>query len=62
MLGAPLLAIVPKTTTTTVTQNENGQYQVTIPKAMGDALELAGAPVKWDIVSGSKLAFEKTNE
>lgn len=53
---------MPKRTTTKVSQNSNGQYQVTIPKAMGDALNLAGEDVEWDIVSSSKLALEKTDE
>lgn len=29
---------------------------------MGDALDLAGEEVEWDIVSSSKLAREKTDE
>lgn len=53
---------MPKRTTTTVSQNSNGQYQVTIPKAMGDALELANEEVEWDIISSSKLALEKVDE
>lgn len=53
---------MPKTTTTTVSQNSNGQYQVTIPKALADALELADEPVTWSIESGSKLGLEKTDE
>ena len=53
---------MPKKTTTTVSQNSNGQYQVTIPKAMGDALELAGEDVKWGIESSSKLSLEKVDE
>lgn len=53
---------MPKRTTTKVSQNNNGQYQVTIPKAMGDALDLAGEDVEWNIVSSTKLALEKANE
>lgn len=53
---------MPKTTTTTVSQNSNGQYQVTIPKAMADALELAGEEVTWGIESSSKLSLERTDE
>lgn len=53
---------MPKRTTTKVSQNSNGQYQVTIPKAMGDALELAGHDVEWGIESSTKLSLEKTDE
>ena len=38
---------MPKTTTTTVTQNSEGQFQVTIPKALGDHYELAGKKLEW---------------
>lgn len=57
-----LLRAMPKKTTTTVNQNHNGQYQVTIPKAMGDALELAGEEVEWDIISSTKLALDKDTD
>lgn len=53
---------MPKRTTTRVSQNENGQYQVTIPKPMGDALDLAGEEVEWDIVSSTKLALDKDTD
>lgn len=53
---------MPKRTTTKVSQNSNGQYQVTIPKAMGDALNLDGEKVAWDIVSSTKLALEKADD
>lgn len=53
---------MPNQTTTTVSQNSNGQYQVTIPKAMGDALDLAGENVAWGIESSSKLSFETVDE
>ena len=46
---------MPKTTTTTVTQNSEGQYQVTIPKALADAMDLAGEKVEWDVISSGKL-------
>lgn len=46
---------MPKTTTTTVTQNENGQYQVTVPKGLGDAMQLAGAKVEWAVDSQNAL-------
>lgn len=46
---------MPKTTTTTVTRNSEGQYQVTIPKALADAMDLADEKVEWDVVSSEKL-------
>lgn len=53
---------MPKTTKTTVNQNANGQYQVTVPKALGDALDLDEAEVEWAVESSSKLSLEKTND
>lgn len=38
---------MPKTTTTTVSQNSEGQYQVTIPKSVGDYHDLAAKRVEW---------------
>lgn len=53
---------MPKTTTTTVSQNANGQYQVTIPKALADALQLDGEAVEWSIESGRTLALTKSDD
>jgi hypothetical protein len=53
---------MPKTTKTTVSQNQNGQYQVTVPKALADALDLDGAQVEWGIESGSKLSLQKVDD
>jgi len=53
---------MPKTTTTTVNRNSEGQYQVTIPKALGDALELGGKQVEWKIDSGRALRMEVADE
>lgn len=49
---------MPKTTTTTVSKSSNDQYQVTIPKALGDALDLEGKQVTWDVASGKALRME----
>jgi len=49
---------MPKTTTTTVNQGENGQYQTTIPKALADALDLDGEKVTWSVESGRALRME----
>jgi hypothetical protein len=38
---------MPRTTTTTVSQNSEGQYQVTIPKSVGDYHDLAGKKLEW---------------
>lgn len=53
---------MPKTTKTTVSQNDNSQYQVTIPKALGDAYDLAGAEVEWSAESGDRLSLTKTDD
>lgn len=53
---------MPKTTRTTVHQGRNGQYEVTVPKAMADALELDGEQVAWGIESATKLSLEKIDE
>jgi len=49
---------MPRTTTTTVNQGANGQYQTTIPKSLADALDLDGKRVKWKIESGNALRME----
>ncbi|AXR80696.1 hypothetical protein [Natrarchaeobaculum sulfurireducens] len=38
---------MPKTTKTTVTRNSEGQYQVTIPKALAEYHELEGKKLEW---------------
>ena len=53
---------MPKTTQTTVHQGENGQYKVTVPKALGDALSLAGADVEWTISAGNKLEMKRVDD
>lgn len=44
---------MPETRTTTVSQNDNDQYQVTIPKALGDFFELEGTRLEWKSGSAS---------
>lgn len=46
---------MPETTKTSVNQNANGQYTTTIPKALGDALELDGKKLEWRISGASKV-------
>lgn len=53
---------MPETTRTTVSQNKNGQYQVTIPKALADAIGLAGEKVEWEIESSRKLSLERVDD
>jgi len=56
-----LLTTMPDTTTTTVNQGENGQYKVTIPKALGDALDLDGEKVEWSVSAGNKLEVKRVD-
>jgi hypothetical protein len=57
-VGLTMLVEMPETTTTTVNQGENGQYQTTIPKALGDALDLDGKKVTWKIETGTALRMQ----
>jgi len=53
---------MPETTKTTVNQNSEGQYQVTIPKALGDSMDLADEKVEWTTKSGKALRMEVADE
>jgi len=53
---------MPETTKTTVTQDNDGYYRVRIPKALGDAAQLAGEKVEWNIESSKKLSIEKIDD
>lgn len=50
---------MPETTKTTVTQDKDGYYRVRVPKALGDALDLANAKVQWEVESQSALKITK---
>lgn len=50
---------MPETTTTTVTQDQDGYYRVRVPKALGDALGLADAKVEWTVESQNALKMTK---
>lgn len=50
---------MPKTTKTTVTQDKDGYYRVRVPKALGDALNLAGEKVTWETASSTALKMDK---
>jgi len=53
---------MPETTKTTVNQGDNGQYKVTVPKSLGDALDLDGEEVEWEVHSGSALVMRKADD
>lgn len=53
---------MPQTTTTTVTQDQDGYYRVRIPKALGDALDLADTKVSWDVESQNALRLTKDDD
>lgn len=53
---------MPKTNTTTVTQDDEGYYRVRIPKALGDALGLAGEQVTWEVESQNSLKLTKDDD
>lgn len=38
---------MPETRTTTVSQNSEGQYQVTVPRDLGDFFDLKGKQLEW---------------
>ena len=40
---------------TTVSLGANGQYKVTVPKGIAEAMDLEGKRVEWTIKSGSAL-------
>lgn len=40
---------------TTVHQGANGQFKTTIPKAIGQAMDLDGEKVEWEVSSGKSL-------
>jgi len=42
-------------TKTRVNQGANGQYKVTIPKGVADAMELGGERLEWKVKSATTL-------
>ena len=40
---------------TRVSKNQNGQFQVTVPAAIGEGMRLAGATLRWEFVHGREL-------
>ena len=47
---------------TTVTKGSNGQYKVTIPKGIADAMELDCQKIKWKVKSGNTLEVTIVDE
>jgi len=47
---------------TRVNQGANGQYKVTVPKGIGEAMELDGKRLDWKIKSGSALEVSVEDE
>lgn len=40
---------------TRVNRGANGQYKVTVPQGLGEALDLDGKRLEWTVKSGTKL-------
>ncbi len=53
---------MPETTKTTVSQGQNGQYKVTIPKGLGDAYDLDGKQLEWKADGASVLKVKISDD
>ncbi|WP_199240758.1 hypothetical protein [Halorubrum sp. SP3] len=49
-------------TKTRVSQGANGQYKVTVPKGLAEAMELDGKRLEWKVKSGSSLEVTVVDE
>ncbi|WP_199241231.1 hypothetical protein [Halorubrum sp. SS7] len=49
-------------TKTRVSQGANGQYKVTVPKGLAEAMELDGKRLDWKVKSGSSLEVTVVDE
>ena len=49
-------------TKTRVSQGANGQYKVTIPKGLAEAMDLDGKRLEWKVKSGSSLEVTVIDE
>lgn len=47
---------------TTVSLGANGQYKVTVPKGIAEAMDLNGASVEWTIKSGRTIELTISDE
>ncbi|SDG13047.1 hypothetical protein SAMN04488067_11654 [Halorubrum xinjiangense] len=49
-------------TKTRVSQGANGQYKVTVPKGLAEAMDLDGKRLDWKVKSGSSLEVTVVDE
>ncbi len=49
-------------TKTRVSQGANGQYKVTVPKGLAEAMDLGGKRLDWKVKSGSSLEVAIVDE
>jgi len=49
-------------TKTRVSQEANGQYKVTVPKGLAEAMDLDGKRLDWKVKSGSSLEVTVIDE
>ena len=47
---------------TRVSQGANGQYKITVPKGIAEAMELDGERLEWKIKSGNTLEVSVVDE
>ena len=47
---------------TRVSQGANGQYKVTVPKGLAEAMGLGGKRLEWEVQSASKLEVTVCDE
>lgn len=47
---------------TRVSQGSNGQYKVTVPKGIAEAMDLDGKRLDWKVKSGSTLEVAVVDE
>ena len=47
---------------TRVNQGANGQYKVTVPKGLAEAMDLNGKRLDWKVKSGSSLEVTVVDE
>jgi hypothetical protein len=47
---------------TRVSQGSNGQYKVTVPKGVAEAMQLEGKRLDWKVKSGSTLEVTVVDE
>lgn len=47
---------------TRVSQGANGQYKVTVPKGIAEAMDLDGKRLDWKVKSGSTLEVTVSDE